>query len=226
MAGAPASSTSRALTASQAFTRTSGFPVAWRERNTSACCCVVLGVMAGTLTTPCPWDVAKLAVTAIGVDPETAPGSSRRGLSGGGELPHHLVHPWLESGEAERFLQQTDELRTGAHGLVVLCAPPAGDHGHLRAVEAAMQRGAQEPRDVEDEPVGGQDQQLDELLLPGRIDGEDVDQGDRTAGAGGVRHGSPLALRRRGDTAAHRLAEGPYSLGRAARVGEDAGTGD
>ena len=109
----------------------------------------------------------------------TAPFACTALTSGDASHFGDLVEMWLEAGrECGCLFQVRRRRRVAEHGFEVLTAPPLRVVGHAHAVEALVDRCRNEARDMPDGLVRSTSQQVNELLLSGRFDGEHVDECD------------------------------------------------
>src|SRR5258708_16825267 len=97
---------------------------------------------------------------------------------GGPKRLHYLVQDRFELRDGERLLQERQRAGMLPHGLIVFRAAPLGIHGHLCAVDAAMERRRNEARRAVDRAIGCASEKIDKSLLVDRLDREDIYQRD------------------------------------------------
>ena len=214
-AGAPASSITRALTASQAFTRTSGAPPRCSRWKVSARSCAHGGRhRARNSSDAATADLAILAAAGrgypAGVNCFTTsyiPGSNRARVSASPAVGR-------SAGPARM-------------ACVIPHAPPLA-RPSSPSVPSRL-RWSVEPRNPGTwmtNPSVARTSSSTSSRCFAALDGEDVDHRDRTAGAVRTTHGARrLRLRRSSRPAPDRLAQRPHARARTSRMGEHAGPG-
>src|ERR1700722_16315957 len=94
----------------------------------------------------------------------------------GQERPDDLIHARIKLSQRQRFLEKRQRTAILAHGLILLDAFPLRVHCHFRAIETAMKRRRDKTRRLTDKFIGHTNEEIDEPLLVGRLNGEDVYQ--------------------------------------------------